>query len=610
MKRLVVVALCACTVVPAALPVVPPHEIDRIRRIASILDYVAADYAGAVVAGVIKSDVEYKEQLGFVHDAGELARLLEPSDAALETGLSEVRTLVERRADAEVVGKQCRALRTAILERHGVVLSPSVPPSHARGAELYSQNCVRCHGAEGDGKGPEAARLAPPPRSFLDPEVVKDLSPARVYNALTDGVRGTAMASFGLLPSADRWSLSFYVLGLRHDSAAALLGEKLYGQSGRSVGLTRLAGASDQELLDAFQDKNSDVLAFLRVRAPYRTAGAPFDQARQLLVAAGRAMHGVDRASVRASLDSAYLDGVEPHEGALRARDAELVLHIEEHFFRLRQQTDADAFEREMLQLSALLDRADETLVGGGDRVAFVGALLVILREGIEASLLLLLLLGLARRAGAEVRAVHAGWVSAVVAGAGTWFASGPLLALGGARRELIEGVVSLLAAAALLFAGHYVIARLDAKRRVELLRQRFAAASTAKRFWVLWSLGFVAIYREAFEIVLFLRALSLDTHDSSFGMWMGALAGAVGCIVLVVLLRTVGRFLKPAALLSASGTLLCGLAVVLVGKGVRALQESGALGIRPLALPRIEWLGLFPSLQGVAAQIVVLAAF
>jgi high-affinity iron transporter len=57
-------------------------------------------------------------------------------------------------------------------------------------------------------------------------------------------------------------------------------------------------------------------------------------------------------------------------------------------------------------------------------------------------------------------------------------------------------------------------------------------------------------------------------------------------------------------------GTLLCVLAVVLAGKGVRSLQEAGVLGIRPLGVPRVEWLGIFPSLEGVAAQLLVLVLF
>jgi high-affinity iron transporter len=51
-------------------------------------------------------------------------------------------------------------------------------------------------------------------------------------------------------------------------------------------------------------------------------------------------------------------------------------------------------------------------------------------------------------------------------------------------------------------------------------------------------------------------------------------------------------------------------LTVVLAGKGIAALQEAGIVGIRPLAgIPRFELIGLFPTLQTVGAQGVMLAA-
>jgi high-affinity iron transporter len=247
--------------------------------------------------------------------------------------------------------------------------------------------------------------------------------------------------------------------------------------------------------------------------------------------------------------------------------------------------------------------------------VAFLGAIAVILREGVEAALLIMLLLGLARRQGSEVdvRAVHAGWIAAGVLGVATWFASEPLVRLGGARRELMEGIVALFAAAVLLLTGHFVLARLDAKHRVDAMKRRLAdAGSSARRKGVLATLAFVAVYREAFEVVLFLRAIALDVTAPGTGgaIALGVGAGALLLVVVVALLLRLGRRLKPGPLLATMGTILCVLAVVLAGKGVRALQEAGVLGIHPVSVPRIDWLGVFPSLQGVVAQMVVLAAF
>jgi high-affinity iron transporter len=237
----------------------------------------------------------------------------------------------------------------------------------------------------------------------------------------------------------------------------------------------------------------------------------------------------------------------------------------------------------------------------------------VILREGLEAALLVLMLLGMARKAGAdrELRAVHAGWGLALLAGVATWFASGFIERMGGARREIMEGSVSLLAAAVLLMAGHWVLARIDARRRVDALKTRLKAADGGRgRAAVLVVLGFVAVYREAFEVVLFLRAIALDQGQAGAWVAAGAAAGLVMLIGLVAALSRLGHRLKPGPLLTGSGALLCVLSIVLAGKGIRSLQEAGVMPITPFEGPRVEWLGLFPTTQTLIAQLAVLAVF
>ena len=173
-----------------------------------------------------------------------------------------------------------------------------------------------------------------------------------------------------------------------------------------------------------------------------------------------------------------------------------------------------------------------------------------------------------------------------------------------------MEGAIALLAAVVLLMASHYVLARVDARRRIDALKRRFDAASPARRRAVLFGLGFVAVYREAFEVVLFLRAIALDAGATMGAVLGGALTGGATCIVLVILLGRFGRRLAPAKLLTISGSLLCVLAVVLAGKGVHALQEAGVLTITPVAVPRLELLGVFPSIESVLGQVLVLGAF
>ncbi len=610
---LLVAGACAPSPNIPATALTPEQE--TVRRLTSILDYVAADYVVAVKDGVIVSEAEYAEQLVFLKDASELAAKIPGAPEAV----AAVAAMVEARKEPEVVAAAARELRRKLIESSGLVLAPAAPPSRTRGAELYAQMCAACHGARGGGDGPSAAGLDPKPRSFLDPAVMGELTPARAFNTLTDGVKGTGMASFGTLAAADRWALAFHVFTLRHDAEAIARGEKLAGQAPDRVAL---AGLPDDEL--AARHGGLDGVAYLRSVAAFTSSGSPLAAARRGLADAVAAARRGDEAAARQAIGAAYLDGFEPLEGALRGRDEALVVHIEERFLDLREHLGRDArderdeLDEKALQLEALLDRAEETLAGsGGAGVAFASALVVFLREGVEAALLIMLLLGLARRAArpedaaGDARAVHMGWIASALLGVATWFASGPLVALGGARRELIEGVVALLASVVLLATGHFVLARLDARQRVEGIKRRLAAApSGARRRLVLGGLAFVAVYREAFEVVLFLRAIALDAGASAGAVAGGVAAGALLLVGVVALLLRLGKRLQPGPLLASMGTLLCVLAVILAGKGVRSLQEAGVVPIHPIDVPRLDWLGLFGTAESVAAQLFVLLSF
>jgi high-affinity iron transporter len=85
---------------------------------------------------------------------------------------------------------------------------------------------------------------------------------------------------------------------------------------------------------------------------------------------------------------------------------------------------------------------------------------------------------------------------------------------------------------------------------------------------------------------------------------------GAIAVIAVVWGMARLGKRLRAAPLLSALGTMLCLISVVLIGKGVRALQEAGAVAIAPLGALRIDWLGFYPTVQTILAQLAIALAF
>ena len=73
---------------------------------------------------------------------------------------------------------------------------PALKGNFASGRPLYEQNCVACHGAAGDGKGPRAAVIVPKPRSFVSVESRAAFSRPVLVLSITQGKRGTGMPAW------------------------------------------------------------------------------------------------------------------------------------------------------------------------------------------------------------------------------------------------------------------------------------------------------------------------------------------------------------------------------------------------------------------------------
>jgi high-affinity iron transporter len=260
--------------------------------------------------------------------------------------------------------------------------------------------------------------------------------------------------------------------------------------------------------------------------------------------------------------------------------------------------------------LDALFADTEQALAPSeaGAASAFVGALTILVREGLEALLIIVAMLSFLGKADRPemVRTVHYGWIAALLAGLGTWWAATHLLTISGASRELTEGFGSILAAVILLFVGIWMHGKAQAGEWQRYIKDKLGAALSRRSAWFLFLLAFIAVYREVFETILFFAAMSAEGN-------VGALVagGAAGLVLLAAIAVAMFRFsarLPISKFFAYSSALIAVLAVVLAGKGVAALQEAGLLGIAPIsAAPRIEILGLYPTLEGLVAQAATL---
>jgi high-affinity iron transporter len=592
------------------------------QQVVHLLDYVAADYAGAVSGGQVTNPTELAEQVEVLAEAARLAaKLRAPANAPdFRARVLAARELVERHRPEVEVTTAIKALRTELTAYFDVAPSPAELPSRERGKQLFEMHCTTCHGADGRADTPRAAELTPRPANLLAPEVARLLSPARVFATTRFGVPKTAMVPFDFLSDSERWDVAFYASGLDHAKRSGPPERKA-----RIFALGELADESDDVLRADLKTAGiaeadiEDALADLRTAAPYdaetlRPSGTPqfLVRARASLKKVHLALVRGDRDQARTRLLSVYLDDIEPIEAELREADLSLTRDMELQFREIRGDIDRGVTEPEVSRkldaLGALIGRAEPAVTGGQpsfSRAVFVSAMLA-LREGVEAALLIAALLAVVARTGHPERKrwVHAGWGSAAGAGAITWFAARHFVQMSGLGRETLEGVAALLAAAVLFYVSYWLFAKREAARWMNYLR---AKAGSGQAAFSLFGISFLAVYREAFETILFYQPI-MARPGAATAAGLGAIIGAALLIALVIAYGRAGRFAPPRSFFAFSTVLLYGLAVVFTGQGIAALQTTGHLPLHPVALPHVAALGIYPTLETYAAQALLVA--
>jgi high-affinity iron transporter len=114
---------------------------------------------------------------------------------------------------------------------------------------------------------------------------------------------------------------------------------------------------------------------------------------------------------------------------------------------------------------------------------------------------------------------------------------------------------------------------------------------------------SFLAVYREAFETVLFYQALWIQAAPAHVPVLGGLLAAAVALAVLGWLIFRGSVHLPLGLFFGITSVLLALLAVIFTGKGIAALQEAGTLPVDPVGVPGIPALGIYPTLLGLMLQ-------
>ena len=577
-----------------------------------LLDYISADYPPTVEAGKVIDDGEYREQLEFTQVLQELISGLpaKPEKAALEQGVTALHAAITAKQDGADVARQARQLGAKLAVAYEVSQAPIITPDPTRGAPLYAQNCSVCHGDTGAGDGPAGLGMTPAPANLRDAARMGHLSLYAIYSTLGQGVEGTDMPAFAdQLDDRQRWDLATYIAQFSADPATA--------KSDKTYNIADLARQTPAEVQAAEGPEAAAIFRVQRAQPPQIKRGPAqlLDYTAATLDKSLAAYRAGEHDQAYDLSVAAYLEGFELVESSLDNVDANVRKDTEKSLMAYRQSLqDGLPVEQAEQRLDAAKAKLKESagLLGSDGlswSLSYISGLLILLREGLEAILVLAAILAFLRNTGQQsaVRSVNVGWGLALLAGLGTWALAAYVIDVSGSQRELLGGATALFASVMVLWLGVWMHDRRHAAAWQDYIKQSLVGGGGRFGFAIL---AFFSVYRELFEVILFYETLWLQAGPAGHN---AVLAGGATALVLLfglawVILR--GSAKLPLTLFfSINAALLCALSVVFAGHGVKALQEAGIFGTRPVAFFDFDWLGIHADAYSLTAQAVAIAA-
>jgi high-affinity iron transporter len=614
----------------------PAFANEQARRLVALLDYLGSDYKNSVHDGKVTSASEYEEMTEFSKRSLDLQAQLTSIDGADKAGvepiINSLASHIANKADAKVISELARDAKEKLIATYNIIPYPRTIPSLASGKKIFDENCAQCHGQTGRGDGPARETMNPknpPPANFNDPERMAGLSPFKAFNTASFGVDGTAMASFSALPEEQRWEVAFYIMSLRFSAEAAKFGAAFVQSKNIPDELTHVAPLStlsDEQILEKLKpyaaqaSQAYEALAYLRRGLLEKKTADPLIVARTRLREASELYAQGQKEEAYQKAVEAYLDGFEMAEPALFAKDASFGRGLEEQFTQFRnaikQGAPSAEIQKRHLDIDIKLEQAAQIITRGDSFSAYyalVNSALIILREGLEAALILAALLAMLRVMGATqaIRYIHLGWILALLAGLLTWLATETVLTISGQHRESMEGFISVFAAVALFYVGYWLHTRAEAKKWHAFIQEKVKDVVSTKKILGLVGISFFAVYREAFEVVLFYQALWLQGESNHAPVIWGFAIGLVALILATFAIFKLGLRIPLKYFFGATGTLLYIMAFIFAGNGINELQAAGWMPSTPLRFPpQVPVLGIYPTLETIAAQALMLFAF
>lgn len=239
---------------------------------------------------------------------------------------------------------------------------------------------------------------------------------------------------------------------------------------------------------------------------------------------------------------------------------------------------------------------------------AFVQAAVILLREGLEAMLVIAALAGYLRKVGGghRIAALYGGALAAI----GFSLIAAWLFAVwnSGEHSDVLEGFIILVAAGLMLYVSGWLMVKQDPRGWQDYLAAKADNALAQDTSWAVAVLAFLAVFREGAETVLFINALATTSGGWSVGLFAGLGAATLGLVVLFYFINLIAKRIPLRPLFIITSAFLFAMGIKFIGEAVQEFQEQSIVPFTELkGFGWLESLGLNPTVEALSAQLLVI---
>ncbi|MGH7814622.1 MAG: FTR1 family iron permease [Candidatus Binataceae bacterium] len=241
----------------------------------------------------------------------------------------------------------------------------------------------------------------------------------------------------------------------------------------------------------------------------------------------------------------------------------------------------------------------------------FLYSLGILMREGMEAMLVVVALAAATHEIGDKrgLRGVYVGAIAAIIASLALALAVDYFISDNAS--DTLEGVFQLFAAATLLYVSSWLTSKTQAEQWGKFIAGKLKSAQRSGAPAIALGLtAFLAVMREGAETIVFFQALisGADAGAERHAIAAGVVAAAIALAAVFVIVNRAASKIPFRLFFKTTSVLLYAMAVIFAGQGVASLQEADRIAATFVAhVPTISVLGIFPTVQTLAAQAILI---